>query len=80
MASRGRGRGRGTSLPLESLGFGRGESLPTTILQPPPSFPVKNSLPDQIFIIIDMMSVVYSIDVYINLSRERRGGGGDAGT
>ncbi|CAH1797963.1 unnamed protein product [Owenia fusiformis] len=40
MAGRGRGRGRGTlSFSTESLGFGRGEALPTCILQPPPIYP-----------------------------------------
>jgi len=41
MAGRGgRGRGKGAlSFQVESLGFGRGQSLPETILQPPPLFP-----------------------------------------
>ena len=46
MAGRGRGRGRGgrgMSLPMESLGFGRGEALPGPILQPPATFPVSIS-------------------------------------
>ena len=42
MAGRGRGRGRGPniSFDVESLGFGRGEALPTTNIEPRPSFPV----------------------------------------
>ena len=46
MAGRGRGRGRGgkgMSFSVESLGFGRGESLPGPILQPPPIFPVSEN-------------------------------------
>ena len=41
MAGRGRGRGRGKGLSfnVESLGFGRGESLPGSILEPSPKFP-----------------------------------------
>ncbi|KAK2151773.1 hypothetical protein LSH36_352g03031 [Paralvinella palmiformis] len=37
---RGRGRGKNISFNVESLGFGRGEALPTPILQPPPTYPV----------------------------------------
>lgn len=41
MAGRGRGRGRGgMSFAVETLGFGRGESLPGPTQQPPPLFPV----------------------------------------
>ena len=41
MAGRGgRGRGRANlSFNVEELGFGRGEALPTAVLQPPPLFP-----------------------------------------
>ncbi|XP_074651082.1 DNA-directed RNA polymerase III subunit RPC7-like [Tubulanus polymorphus] len=41
MAGRGgRGRGRSSlSFNIESLGFGRGEALPVTTLQPPPLYP-----------------------------------------
>ena len=41
MAGRGRGRGRGKGLSfnVESLGFGRGETLPGTIVEPPPAYP-----------------------------------------
>lgn len=38
---RGRGRGKNISFNVESLGFGRGEALPTPILQPPPTYPVR---------------------------------------
>ena len=46
MAGRGRGRGRGKGLSfnVESLGFGRGESLPTNVLEPPPAYPVRDTL------------------------------------
>ena len=37
---RGRGRGRGMSFDVGMIGFGRGESLPAAILQPPPLYPV----------------------------------------
>ena len=37
---RGRGKGRGLSFDVGMIGFGRGEALPTAILQPPPLFPV----------------------------------------
>lgn len=40
MAGRGRGAGRGMSFNIETLGFGRGESLPGPLLQPPPVFPM----------------------------------------
>ena len=41
MAGRGRGRGRAAmSFSVETLGFGRGDALPGTTLQPPPTFPV----------------------------------------
>lgn len=40
MAGRGRGRGKGMSFNVEALGFGRGEALPGSIIQPPPLFPV----------------------------------------
>ncbi|XP_073243224.1 DNA-directed RNA polymerase III subunit RPC7-like [Porites lutea] len=36
---RGRGKGRGLSFDVGMIGFGRGEALPTAILQPPPLFP-----------------------------------------
>jgi len=39
MAGRGRARGRGISFNVETLGFGRGEALPGSVLQPPPLFP-----------------------------------------
>eukprot|EP00794_Sanderia_malayensis_P009671 gene9671-10657_t len=40
MAGRGRGRGRGSmSFDISSLGFGKGEVVPSAILQPPPVFP-----------------------------------------
>ena len=39
--SKSRGRGRGNiSLNIETIGFGRGEQLPTPALQPPPLQPV----------------------------------------
>lgn len=41
MAARGRGRGRGLSFSVDTLGFGRGETLPAAIQQPPPLYPVK---------------------------------------
>ena len=37
----GRGRGRATmSFSIETLGFGRGESIPVSTQQPPPVYPV----------------------------------------
>jgi len=45
MAGRGRARGRGLSFSVESLGFGRGETLPGSILQPPPLFPALDFKP-----------------------------------
>ncbi|XP_067667282.1 DNA-directed RNA polymerase III subunit RPC7-like [Haliotis asinina] len=42
MAGRGRGRGRGMSFNIEALGFGRGETLPGAVQQPPPLFPPVN--------------------------------------
>ncbi|XP_064620580.1 DNA-directed RNA polymerase III subunit RPC7-like [Lineus longissimus] len=39
MAGRGRGRGRGLSFNIESLGFGRGDSLPAASQEPPPLYP-----------------------------------------
>lgn len=41
---RGRGKGRGLSFDVGMIGFGRGEALPTAILQPPPLFPVSEFL------------------------------------
>ena len=43
MAGRGRGRGRGANMSfnIESLGFGRGEALPTAIVEPRPTYPVR---------------------------------------
>ncbi|PVD19766.1 hypothetical protein C0Q70_20257 [Pomacea canaliculata] len=40
MAARGRGRGRGLSFSVDTLGFGRGETLPAAIQQPPPLYPL----------------------------------------
>ncbi|KAJ3598376.1 hypothetical protein NHX12_001886 [Muraenolepis orangiensis] len=40
MAARGRGRGRSNlTFSIEAVGFGKGESLPPSILQPTPLFP-----------------------------------------
>ncbi|XP_034934084.1 DNA-directed RNA polymerase III subunit RPC7-like [Chelonus insularis] len=40
MAHRGRGRGRASmSISTEQLGFGKGETLPPPVLQPPPKYP-----------------------------------------
>ncbi|XP_039265145.2 DNA-directed RNA polymerase III subunit RPC7-like [Styela clava] len=36
---RGRGRGSGLSFNIEAIGFGRGDALPTSLLQPPPDYP-----------------------------------------
>lgn len=44
MAGRGRGRGRGLSFDVGMIGFGRGEALPAAIQQPPPIYPVGESL------------------------------------
>ena len=45
MAGRGRGRGRGPlTFDTGALGFGRGEALPSSILQPPPLYPVRKNL------------------------------------
>lgn len=46
MAGRGRGRGggRGLSFDVGMIGFGRGEALPAAIQQPPPLYPVSESL------------------------------------
>lgn len=44
MAGRGRGRGKNVSFNVEALGFGRGETLPGPISQPPPIFPVMTHL------------------------------------
>ena len=41
---RGRGRGRGLSFDVGMIGFGRGEALPAAIQQPPPLYPVSESL------------------------------------
>ena len=41
----GRGRGGGLSFSTESLGFGRGEVLPSAVLSPPPTFPPLNNKP-----------------------------------
>jgi len=43
MAGRGRGRGRGSfTFDTGALGFGKGETLPAALLQPPPLYPVRN--------------------------------------
>lgn len=41
MAGRGRGRGKTVSFDVQALGFGRGEALPTSCVQPPPLFPIQ---------------------------------------
>ena len=41
---RGRGRGRGFSFDVGMIGFQRGEALPAAIQQPPPLYPVGESL------------------------------------
>ncbi|XP_048736447.1 DNA-directed RNA polymerase III subunit RPC7-like isoform X2 [Ostrea edulis] len=45
MAGRGRGRGKNVSFNVEALGFGRGETLPGPISQPPPIFPTAEFKP-----------------------------------
>uniref|UniRef100_UPI00358E2B33 DNA-directed RNA polymerase III subunit RPC7-like isoform X1 n=1 Tax=Myxine glutinosa TaxID=7769 RepID=UPI00358E2B33 len=46
MAGMGRGRGRGQmTFNIEAIGFGKGEALPPTALQPPPLFPLRQNLP-----------------------------------
>lgn len=42
---RGRGRGRGLSFDVSVIGFGRGEALPSAILQPPPLYPPLDAKP-----------------------------------
>ncbi|EDO36397.1 predicted protein [Nematostella vectensis] len=42
---RGRGKGRGFTFDVGALGFGRGEALPTAIVQPPPLFPPQEKKP-----------------------------------
>ena len=44
-AGGGRGKGGGLSFSTESLGFGRGEVLPSSVLSPPPTFPPLNNKP-----------------------------------
>ena len=44
-AGGGRGKGGGLSFSTESLGFGRGEVLPSAVLSPPPTFPPLNNKP-----------------------------------
>jgi len=47
MSGRGRGRGRGSGLSFntEALGIGRGEAMPVTQLEPPPTFPPLENQP-----------------------------------
>src|SRR5690348_13674994 len=46
MSRGGRGRGRGTgSLPLDALGYKKGDILPTPTLQPPPPYPTRAFVP-----------------------------------
>ena len=45
MGGRGRGRGTGLSFSTESLGFNRGDALPSGMLAPPPMFPPLNNPP-----------------------------------
>uniref|UniRef100_A0A8C4NHH7 DNA-directed RNA polymerase III subunit n=1 Tax=Eptatretus burgeri TaxID=7764 RepID=A0A8C4NHH7_EPTBU len=46
MAGMGRGRGRGQmTFNIEAIGFGKGDALPPTALQPPPLFPPRENLP-----------------------------------
>ena len=47
-AGGGRGKGGGLSFSTESLGFGRGEVLPSAVLSPPPTFPPLNNKPVQL--------------------------------
>jgi len=46
MAGRGRGRGRGSfTFDTGALGFGKGETLPAALLQPPPLYPQREFQP-----------------------------------
>merc|ERR1719318_1433734 len=45
MPAGGRGRGSGLSFSTESLGLGRGDILPSSVLSPPPTFPPLSNKP-----------------------------------
>ena len=71
MAGRGRGRGRGSfSFETGALGFGKGEALPSAILQPPQLYPVRTKICNprvNILLVVMCVSILAASVLYISI-------------